>query len=81
MGAVLGVPLLVVSSFLLFFRDPDRVHDAPPSAVLSPADGRVMVAGEPTGEATPPGNWQQVSVPVSDGRARQSDTGQWPRRG
>ncbi|HZM93464.1 MAG TPA: phosphatidylserine decarboxylase [Vicinamibacterales bacterium] len=66
MGAVLGVPLLVVSSFLLFFfRDPDRVHDAPPSAVLSPADGRVMVAGEPTGEATPPGNWQQVSVFLS----------------
>ena len=24
-----------------------------------------MVAGEPTGEATPPGNWQQVSVFLS----------------
>ena len=33
--------------------------------MLSPADGRVMVAGEPTGEATPPGNWQQVSVFLS----------------
>jgi phosphatidylserine decarboxylase len=65
-GPFLGVPLLIVSSFLLFFfRDPDRVHDAPASAVLSPADGRVMVAGEPTGEATPPGNWQQVSVFLS----------------
>ena len=65
-GPIAGVPLLVVSAFLLFFfRDPDRVHDAGPSAVLSPADGRVMVAGEPTGEATPPGRWQQVSVFLS----------------
>jgi phosphatidylserine decarboxylase len=65
-GPLVGVPLLVLSSFLLFFfRDPDRVHNAPPSAVLSPADGRVMVAGEPTGESTPPGNWRQVSVFLS----------------
>ncbi len=35
------------------------------SAVLSPADGRVMVAGAPTGEATPPGAWQQISVFLS----------------
>jgi phosphatidylserine decarboxylase len=65
-GPLLGLPLLVASSFLLFFfRDPDRVHNAAPSAVLSPADGRVMVAGQPTGEATPPGQWQQVSVFLS----------------
>ena len=55
-----------VSGFLLFFfRDPERVHNAPPSAVISPADGRVMVAGAPTGEATPPGRWQQISVFLS----------------
>jgi phosphatidylserine decarboxylase len=65
-GPLLGLPLLVLCSFLLFFfRDPDRVHNAPPSAVLSPADGRVMVAGQPTGEAAPPGTWQQVSVFLS----------------
>jgi len=65
-GPLFGVPLLVLSCFLLFFfRDPDRRHDAPPSAVLSPADGRVMVAGPPTGDATPPGQWQQVSVFLS----------------
>jgi phosphatidylserine decarboxylase len=65
-GPLLGVPLLVLSSFLLFFfRDPDRVHDAPPSAVLSPADGRVMVAGAPTGQSTPPGEWRQISVFLS----------------
>jgi phosphatidylserine decarboxylase len=65
-GPILGVPLLVLSGFLLFFfRDPDRVHNAPPSAVLSPADGRVMVAGAPTGEATPAGRWQQISIFLS----------------
>jgi phosphatidylserine decarboxylase len=65
-GPVLGIPLLVVSGFLLFFfRDPERIHDAPPSAVLSPADGRVMVAGPPTGAATPAGQWHQVSVFLS----------------
>ena len=65
-GPIAGVPLLVVTAFLLFFfRDPDRVHEAAPSAVLSPADGRVMVAGEPTGRATPAGRWQQVSVFLS----------------
>jgi phosphatidylserine decarboxylase len=65
-GPFLGFPLLAVAAFLLFFfRDPERVHNAPPSAVLSPADGRVMVAGDPTGESTPPGRWKQVSVFLS----------------
>ena len=65
-GPIIGVPLLVVSGFLLFFfRDPERVHNEPPSAVISPADGRVMVAGAPTGEATPPGRWQQISIFLS----------------
>jgi phosphatidylserine decarboxylase len=66
LGPIFGVPLLLLSGFLLFFfRDPDRVHNAPSSAVLSPADGRVMVAGAPTGEATPPGRWQQISIFLS----------------
>ncbi len=65
-GPIIGVPLLLLSGFLLFFfRDPERVHNAPRSAVLSPADGRVMVAGAPTGEATPPGRWQQISIFLS----------------
>jgi phosphatidylserine decarboxylase len=65
-GPLIGVPLLLLSAFLLFFfRDPERVHNAPQSAVISPADGRVMVAGAPTGEATPPGSWQQISIFLS----------------
>ena len=51
----------------LFFRDPDRRCDAEPAGpddVLSPADGVVMVAGEPQA-AWPRGDWQQVSVFLS----------------
>jgi phosphatidylserine decarboxylase len=61
-----GVALLVIAGFFLFFfRDPDRVVTQADKVVLSPADGRVMVAGAPTGEETPPGEWQQVSVFLS----------------
>ena len=35
------------------------------SAVLSPADGRVMIAGAPPGRGCPPGNWQQISIFLS----------------
>jgi phosphatidylserine decarboxylase len=65
-GPLIGVPLLLLSGFLLFFfRDPERVHNEPASAVISPADGKVMVAGSPTGEATPPGHWHQISIFLS----------------
>jgi phosphatidylserine decarboxylase len=52
----------------LFFRDPDRRCDTtPPPAdeVISPADGVVMVAGEPQPGVAPEGDWQQVSVFLS----------------
>jgi len=65
-GPVYGLVLLGLSAFFLFFfRDPERVHNAPPSAVVAPADGRVMVAGAPTGQAVPPGRWQQISIFLS----------------
>jgi len=51
--------------FLFFFRDPDRVVTQGDRLVLSPADGRVMVAGVPTGEKSPPGEWQQVTIFLS----------------
>jgi phosphatidylserine decarboxylase len=64
-GAPYGVVFLVLTAFFLFFfRDPERVHSAPDSAVVSPADGRVMVAGEPTGEALP-GSWRQITIFLS----------------
>src|SRR6185503_20190297 len=57
--------LVLTAFFLFFFRDPDRVVTAHPDAVLSPADGRVMVAGAPAGQGAPPGRWQQVSIFLS----------------
>ena len=65
-GAVYGWVLVALSAFFLFFfRDPDRSHVGDDAAVISPADGRVMVAGEPTGQALPPGNWLQISIFLS----------------
>jgi phosphatidylserine decarboxylase len=62
-------PFLLLSAYMaLFFRDPDRRCDrvAPdPADVLSPADGMVMVAGDPQPGVAPDGDWQQVSVFLS----------------
>jgi phosphatidylserine decarboxylase len=62
-------PFLGLSAYMaLFFRDPDRRCDVVPPTndeVLSPADGVVMVAGEPQPGVAPEGDWQQVSVFLS----------------
>jgi phosphatidylserine decarboxylase len=57
--------LVLACFFLFFFRDPDRPITKDTDAVLSPADGRVMIAGAPAGAASPPGNWQQISIFLS----------------
>src|SRR5947208_665437 len=62
-GVVPGVLLAVL--FLFFFRDPDRYASADDTAVLSPADGRVMIAGPAAGQAMPSGRWQQISIFLS----------------
>jgi phosphatidylserine decarboxylase len=63
---VLAWPFLAVAALLLFFfRDPDREITAGADLVLSPADGRVLVAGLATPDATPPGAWQQISIFLS----------------
>jgi len=69
-AAFAGWPLAVVfvalaGFFAFFFRDPDRSPPADPNAVLSPADGRVLVAGPAAGAAAPPGEWLQVSIFLS----------------
>jgi phosphatidylserine decarboxylase len=62
-------PFVVLSAYMaLFFRDPDRACDATPPGkdeILSPADGVVMIAGEPQPGVAPEGEWQQVSVFLS----------------
>jgi len=52
----------------LFFRDPDRPCDTPctdADAVIAPADGVVVVAGDPEPGVPPPGDWRQVSIFLS----------------
>ena len=61
-----GITLLVLTTFFLFFfRDPERRIAAPDTAVLSPADGKVMVAGASTTQAFPADRWQQISIFLS----------------
>ena len=57
--------LLFPLGIALFFRDPDRVSPADVDAVLAPADGRVMFAGDAKGEEAPPGAWRQVTIFLS----------------
>jgi phosphatidylserine decarboxylase len=65
-GTVYGLVLLGLTIFFLFFfRDPERQITAAPDAVLSPADGRVMLAGPSTAQSFPPGQWQQISIFLS----------------
>ena len=62
----LGLALLVLAAlFLFFFRDPERAITEAPNAVLSPADGRVLVAGKSTSADFPASEWQQISVFLS----------------
>jgi phosphatidylserine decarboxylase len=63
-----AIPFVVIGAFFIFFfRDPDRraPAGAGDDAVLSPADGRVLVAGRAAPETAPPGEWQQISIFLS----------------
>jgi phosphatidylserine decarboxylase len=63
---LVALPFLVAAGFFLFFfRDPDRRSPSDDSSVLSPADGRVLVAGPAVAEAAPPGSWGQISIFLS----------------
>jgi phosphatidylserine decarboxylase len=64
-GGGAAIFLVLACFFLFFFRDPDRPITKDADAVLSPADGRVMIAGPPAGQACPPGSWQQISIFLS----------------
>ena len=51
--------------FAYFFRDPDRTIPQGDGLVVSPADGRVMVAGPSAGRWSPPGEWKQITIFLS----------------
>ena len=51
--------------FAYFFRDPDRQIPQGEGLVVSPADGRVMIAGPSDGRWAPPGDWLQVTIFLS----------------
>ena len=62
----LAAPLAALGGFMAyFFRDPDRQVPQDPDAVVSPADGRVMMAGPTDGRWAPPGSWKQVTIFLS----------------
>jgi phosphatidylserine decarboxylase len=62
----LAAVFLGLAAFMaFFFRDPIRHVPSDPLAVLSPADGRVMIAGEVELNAAPPGEWKQISIFLS----------------
>jgi len=63
---LLALPFLLIGAFFLFFfRDPERRIASAEDAVLSPADGRVLVAGPAVPDTAPPGTWQQISIFLS----------------
>jgi phosphatidylserine decarboxylase len=62
----LAAPFALLGGFMAyFFRDPDRAVPADPDLVVSPADGRVMLAGPGDPRWAPPGEWKQVTIFLS----------------
>ena len=51
--------------FAYFFRDPERHVPADDGLVVSPADGKVMIAGPSDGRWSPPGAWKQITIFLS----------------
>jgi phosphatidylserine decarboxylase len=66
LGRLWALPFVILAGFFLFFfRDPDRRIPQDPNLVVSPADGRVMIVGDPPGSGAPPGDWRLISIFLS----------------
>jgi phosphatidylserine decarboxylase len=63
---VIATSLALLGGFLTyFFRDPERQVPQEADLVVSPADGRVMIAGPSDNRWAPPGEWKQVTIFLS----------------
>jgi phosphatidylserine decarboxylase len=51
--------------FAYFFRDPERQIPTGPGLVVSPADGRIVIAGDADARWSPPGKWKQITIFLS----------------
>jgi phosphatidylserine decarboxylase len=57
---------VLLGGFLtFFFRDPERDVPRDPGLVVSPADGRILIAGPSDGRWAPPGVWLQITIFLS----------------
>jgi phosphatidylserine decarboxylase len=66
LGGLYAAPVVALAAFLLFFfRDPERRSPSRADVVLSPADGRILIAGPADAAAAPPGRWLQISIFLS----------------
>lgn len=64
--ALWALPFVLIAAFFAyFFRDPERAIPSGDGLVVSPADGRVMIAGPSDGRWSPPGQWKQVAIFLS----------------
>jgi phosphatidylserine decarboxylase len=63
---LIATSFAAVGAFITyFFRDPDRTVPQDPGLVVSPADGRVMIAGPSDRRWAPPGDWNQITIFLS----------------
>jgi phosphatidylserine decarboxylase len=66
LGRLWALPFLALAAFFVFFfRDPDRTVPSAPDLIVSPADGRVMIVGDPPFPGAPVGSWQLISIFLS----------------